>query len=286
MKPWSRKLSIIAGLVVLLLAIVLFTAPAFLKDYLEKNDRELVGREIFMEDLSIGWFSGQLELKGLEIRELDTAKVFLSIDKLTTRISLPALWNRQVFIRSLNVEGLSLEIVQEGTRFNFDDLYLSTETETDSLGVPEANPWRFTLENIALRDGELNYHSDIAPFLGFDSIAVDIPRITDQMEDITAQVALRVVSGGRIESAVGIRLADAVYSLDIQAAEVDLQLVEPYFMDVMALGNLSGKLLADFRVEGSWEDTDKLDLSGSVGLRNVEMTDPAGKTLVDRKSVV
>ncbi|SEJ74738.1 protein of unknown function [Cyclobacterium xiamenense] len=280
MKPLSRTLSIFLGVVVLLLIVLFLGVPAFLKDYLEKNDRELVGREIFLEDLSIHWFSGQVELEGLEIREKDTANVFLFIDKLSTRISLPALVNRHFFIRSLDVEGLSVEIVQKGMQFNFDDLYQPTDTEIASPEVPEANPWRFTLANIALREGEVNYHSDIAPFLGFDSIAIEIPRITEAMDTLTAHVALRVSSGGQIESVVGIRPGDARYSLRMQATDVDLQLVEPYFRNVMKLGNLSGKLLADFHVEGSWEDTDRLDLSGSVGLRNFEMTDPEGKALL------
>ncbi len=282
MNRLSRTLSIIAGLVLGLLAIVLLTAPGFLKRYIEENDKELLGREVFLDDISIGWFSGKLQFTGLEIKESDTSKVFLSVDEILAKISLSALFDKHLFIQSLTIDGLSLEIIQAGKQFNFDDLMA---TSSDNSAADASDSWRFTMENLTLRQGELNYHSDIAPFIGFDSINVDIPRVADNMDTMQVHVDMLVSSGGWISSLVDISLAESTYSLRFQADEVALQLVEPYFMDFLNLEKVSGHFLANLNLFGSWEDTELLNLSGTLGLRDFEMTDPSSKRLVSVQSL-
>lgn len=283
MKRIGLILLIVLGVVVVMAILAMLLAPGYLKDYIEEHDQELVGREVFLDKISIGWFSGKMSVAGLEIRETDTSKVFLSVNEIAAVLSLTDLFGNHIFIESLTFDRLAVEVVQEGTVFNFDDL---AESSPDTTTVEEpSEPWRFTMENFAIRRGALNYHSDIAPFIGLDSIKVDVPIMTDDMTGLTARIEMLFATGGQLKSLVDLNLSESTYALNLKADTIGLRLIEPYFTEVLTLEKVDGQFNADFNVFGSWEDTDVLSLSGTLGVVNFEMTDPRGDALAACKSL-
>ena len=53
MKKWMLIGLWILGILFLLVAITLATLPTIIEDYIEENDRELIGREISISDIEI-----------------------------------------------------------------------------------------------------------------------------------------------------------------------------------------------------------------------------------------
>ena len=66
-KICKTLLIILAVLIVLVLGIAIAASPVA-KNYIEKHDRELLGRSIRMERLRMNIFTGRLRVEGLKIR--------------------------------------------------------------------------------------------------------------------------------------------------------------------------------------------------------------------------
>ena len=65
-KAYKIALIVTAVLIVLVLALAVAVSPVT-KNYVEKHDRELLGRSIRMERLRINIFTGRLRVEGLRI---------------------------------------------------------------------------------------------------------------------------------------------------------------------------------------------------------------------------
>ena len=73
-KIYKILLISLAVLIVVVLGIAIAASPVA-KSYIEKHDRELLGRSIRMERLRVNIFTGRLRVEGLKIGEIGRAHV-------------------------------------------------------------------------------------------------------------------------------------------------------------------------------------------------------------------
>ena len=71
MKKVLKIIGIILGAVVLIIVLALLLISPIAKAYIEKHDKELVGREITIDKLRVNVFSGKVGLHGLTLYDDD-----------------------------------------------------------------------------------------------------------------------------------------------------------------------------------------------------------------------
>ncbi|MCE2497277.1 MAG: hypothetical protein J4F31_11995 [Flavobacteriales bacterium] len=180
MKRWQKWTLGVVSTFVLLLIAILSLASGLIHRYIEKHDLELVGREITMQDLNIGWLTGQVEVIGFDMREQDTSQSFIAFDRPFLDLHLWGLPRKFIHFKSLEVESPSFHIVQHGTAFNFDDLLESDSTQTVNTDTAASKAkWNVALENYRLSRGAINYQNDLRPDLHIDSFNIHIPLAGD-----------------------------------------------------------------------------------------------------------
>ena len=88
---WRIVLWSLLGLFVLLLlclsAVVIWLGP-IVESYVEKHDKELVGRRMSMDDLSIKLFDGSLTVDNVVVYEADDADEFVRLGRAEVDIAL------------------------------------------------------------------------------------------------------------------------------------------------------------------------------------------------------
>ncbi len=279
MKRRWKVLLITMGVMFCGAALLMLLAPTYIKDYIEENDMELVGRKITLEEVHIGWFTGKLGLNNLLMYEKDTSHAFIRMHKVDTKIALGQLFKSHIHIPYFTITGLEVLVQQQGNHFNFDDL-AEADTDSSSATPDEENEWRITMENILVHQSNINYHSDIAPEINADSLRLFIPLLTHDMQYMDVALEFLLGSGGRISTNTHLDLGSETYKVNFVSNDVSLSLVEPYFVEAIKLSEVKGSLHSDFNVFGSWNDTDILNLSGNIDLYNFAMVDPRGNNLV------
>jgi len=268
---WIKILAYLIIAVSVIVVGVLIYLPTFIENYLEDNDLQLIGREILVENIDLNYFTGWIEIYDLSMYEQDGSTIFLSLESITLDLEVLHLFKNGVYIKNLILQGLFTRIEQNETAFNFDDLSGSNDSEEESSN--DSEPIHFTLENFKINRATLEYSSDIHPKAVLDSLEISIPVLSDTLDVIDIFSTMHVGSGGNISSYSKLDLAQSYYDVLFQMNELDISLVRPYFDPFIKLTSLEGVFSSDFRVHGSWEESDILDVGGTLQAQNFLMTD-------------
>ena len=106
--------------------------------YIQKHGIELIGRNVSIGSLSINPLTAGMRVRDLHILEKDRKEDFLSLSSLEGNIRLKPIANRILNIKGISIDSLYINIVQDGEKFNFDDikdkLYTYLEEDTEDSG--------------------------------------------------------------------------------------------------------------------------------------------------------
>ena len=156
---WRTLLGVVALLVVAVAVIIAYLGP-IVERYVESHDRELVGRHLTMDNLRLGVLDGRFSVDNLTLYEADDTTLFARLGSVDVRMDIAELLDRHIHLGRLHLSSPTLNVEQCGDAFNFDDMaafisatYLSDETEEQP-----SEPWRVTVEDIALCDGAIEYY--------------------------------------------------------------------------------------------------------------------------------
>ncbi len=272
MKKWLKiSLWIIAALVVTVVVLLCYL-PTFLEDYIQENDLELIGREVEVENIDINYFTGKVGIENFKMYEEDTSTVFVSFSEMQLDLEIGHLFSNGIYIQDFIIDNLFARVEQNETAFNFDDLMESEEAAPEPE-AEESEPMYFTLANFKLRGASLEYSSEIHPKAVFDSLNVELPLFSDTVSVFDILASLHVGTGGHLSTANRIDLENSFYDVFLEMDGLDISLIRPYFDPYIELNALAGFFDSSLRIHGSWEDTDVLDLGGTLAVNGFEMTD-------------
>lgn len=117
-----------------------------------------LGRALHVERIRVNPFTLRVSLYGLTMADADAAAPpFLQAAALTVNLSSASLWHRAPVIDALAVDGLRVNVQRSAPqRFNFSDIVDRLQAKS-AAPTPDAEPARYALHNIELRDGALYF---------------------------------------------------------------------------------------------------------------------------------
>ena len=122
MKKVLKIIGIILGVLIFIIALALLLVSPIAKAYIQKHDKELVGREITIDHLRINVLAGKVGIKGLTLYEDDAQHAFVQLGHFETNVKLWDLLHRQLTVEKLWLKGLKVNIEQNRTWFNFNSM--------------------------------------------------------------------------------------------------------------------------------------------------------------------
>lgn len=273
------------GILIVLVIIILALTPTLSENYIEDNDLELIGREIEIGDIDFNYFTGELEVIGLDLKENESAETFVSFDELLVDLWVSKLFGGSVYVEKVRLSGLYAQISQEGENFNFDDL-LESGSDTIPSDAEQSGDWHMTLKDIDLSNNSLVYRSDLLPELRVDSLRLTCPHVSDTSKEIFSEISLHLATGGNLHFENQLNIENAFYQIQMLAEGVNLALLKPYCDPFIRINGFSGSFSSDFGISGSWEDTDILNLGGDMEVSDFQMTDQRDVEVLSAKSLV
>lgn len=122
-KKRFRKFLIVTFIViaVLVLAVILLVSPVA-KNYIEKNDEKLTGRQIELDWVYINPFTGYAHIRNLRVFENGSNYIFFSAKGISVNVSLLKLFSKVYEISHFSLNEPKLRIIHNGDKFNFSDL--------------------------------------------------------------------------------------------------------------------------------------------------------------------
>ena len=271
-KIYKILLIVLAVLIVVVLGIAIAASPVA-KNYIEKHDRELLGRSIRMERLRMNIFTGRLRVEGLKIGAAGDSATFFALDSFDMRMRILPLLSNRVVVKHITFAGLDVKVYQQGNAFSFDDILDHFASDTTAVAEP-AEPWEIGIYNIAVRDSRLFYKDlELNAVWGLNDINLQIPGVYFGGEKTDVGAVLNFAEGGSLATSVAYDIDTSEFDIGLKLDGLTLSGMLPYFRQWLDIGAVEGRLSADVRLQGSTEHLLALRTEGTASLADFALKD-------------
>ncbi len=276
MSTFLKVISALIILVLVVLTVLTFAAGPYLRTYINDHGTELLGRKVYAGDIALNGFTGSLSIDSLIIAEQDGTTRFLSARNIKTRLNVPRLFFGTYVLDNFEVNDLHLDILQRDTVFNFSDI-ITRLTE----GEESDEPLPLVINDINIHNSFIHYKDSlVGSDFNLNDFSLFIPGI--DLRDINTSVGidLSFTDGGSLKTKVDYDDRHKMYNLDIKVNDFNLRSILPYIRQSIYLGDLKGVLNLDVVIRGSVAHLLDFTLKGEAGIRQLDVLDEDGKTMV------
>lgn len=276
-KKVFKIIGIVLGALILIVGLAILLISPIAKAYIEKHDTELVGREITIEKLRVNVLAGKVKIKGLTLYEDDAQHAFVQLGDFETSVKLRDLLHRQLTVEKLWLLGLKVNIEQKRTWFNFNsliDFFASDEPKEEKT---EKSDFGVTLYDILIDSSYIHYADlSVGSEFHLNDIALRVPKI--DLSTLKTNVGLDLILGNNASLHTQLRLSENAedYILKMQLQNLDLNILEPYLKQSLAIDSVRGKLDFNLQALGSTEHILDFVTTGDIALRNIAVRDNTG----------
>jgi uncharacterized protein involved in outer membrane biogenesis len=284
--PRARRIGWwILGIVAAYGAAGLLVAPPLVKPYLVETLARELKREVTIDALRINPFTLSATVRGFTLKDRDGPPA-LAFDELYVNASLASLVRMAPVLDAVRLEKPHLRFVRYADRrYSFQDLVDEAEAKPKD---PDDRPLRFAVANIEVRDGRVDFDDRLEgvkhavtdlqlgiPFISNlpvdQNVSVE-PRFAARLNDtpIEAQAKAKPFKDSR----------DSTLSLEISGLDL-LRFLE-YVPGELPVKVRSAKLDTELDVTFAQPPNrvPTITLSGTAGLREVEIAEPGGDPLL------
>lgn len=269
---------IVVGIIGALLLLVTFIVPPVAQNYLQKHDKELIGRELNIGKLQANLLFGKLKINDLTLYEEDEKSPFVHFDHFETKIKLRDLFRRRVWVKRATVSGLKVNVEQDHDWFNFNSLkdHFSSDSDTTSN-----NPsYGLVINEINIDKSDFRY-ADLALGNEFNlrDISIRIPSI--DLSDLNTDVGLDLCLSDSATLHTDFRLSNNAenYFINLKLNNLGIDVIEPYLQQNWAVDSLKGSFNLDIEAQGSTDHIMDFDLKGNLILNQLSVKDTQGHDL-------
>ena len=269
---------IVFGSLFALLLILSLIASPIAKNYVQKHDKELIGRELSIGRICVNPFLGSAKIKDLTIFEDDGTTSFVNFDLFEAKIRLWDLFKHRVWVKKISVSGLKLNVEQNYKWFNFNSLIDHLSTRKPKFNTIQG--FGFVINNATIEDSDFRY-ADLAmgnEFLMRD-IAIQIPSLDGL--SLKTQVGLDLCLSDNTMLHTDLHLSENAkeYSINLKLSNLDLDIIEPYLQQYVAFDSLKGALSMDLMAQGHTEHILDFDMNGEAVIKGFALQDKEGTYL-------
>ena len=273
-KGFKITLIIVGSLLGLILLATLLISP-IAKNYVNNHGKELLGRNIHVEGLHVNVYTGHVAIHDLALYEEDDTTEFAGFDTLDVGVKLLKLLGSEVYVKHVTLSGFDVNVIQNGTRFNFTSLIEHFQSDEPKAEDTTASVWKLNFHDIAIRNSEVHYadlqrrsHWDL------DDLNLLVPDFCIGGEDAT-KGGLSVALGkeGHLNADVEYDAKSNDFVATVGLKRFALDQVKPYLEDVVSLGEVKGYLGADLTAKGNLNNIMGLIVKGSVAIDGLSATD-------------
>ena len=280
---------------VLIGIVILFTMswifiPILVKKYAINNSKELLGRQISLEGLRLNFFTGNIHLTGFKMYEKDDQIEFFSFDTLNLNIEPYQFFFNKKVVEQFYLQGLSVNLIQQDSTFNFDDLIAFHSSSSDNTVKDSVNEeaFQYILSNLELKNANFSFEDQNIPdTTKIDDFSFFIPYVSwDQEEKSNADLKFNFKRGGYLESSININPVDGEYDAEII---IDKLFLDPFLKRIQEYAEIStikGFVNAQLEFHGNINEPEKSLISGQVEVQQLEMTDNALQKFLTSEKII
>ena len=289
---------VIAALIILVIA-ALKLAPGFVKDYIVAHSEEFIGRKVAIESVTLNPFTFVVNVDSFAIMEQDGTTPFVSFDKFRINVDPLKIVTKTAAVSEIYMKGLYVHVTQKGDKFNFSDildfLAKSDSTAADTVAkdtaatdpgmvnaaeIAKGLPINISVKNILFENGNIIYEDKkVGSKIHIKDFGVGIPAVYLSNKQTDVGVSLKFADGGDLHVKGTANAATNDFKANVGLKDFALACGKPYLNDFIDYKDFSGSVSTNINVEGNLGDVLSSNVSGTVSVDNVVLTEKSGKTI-------
>lgn len=314
MKKRYIVLIVLAVLILVVIAALKF-APNIAKNYVVEHSEELIGRKMKIAAVDFSPFTFTVTVDDFAIFEQDGTTPFVAFDKFRVNVDPLRLISKEISVSEIYLKGLYTQVVQNEDRFNFSDILDKFAAGADSANATDANseataetkieaevaatdtsdttakpmnldPVELTggfdiaVKNIVLEKGNIIYQDrKVGSKIHLQDFSVEIPAVYFNNKDTDIGVNLKFADGGDLNVKVLFNMQTQDFNVALGLKQFALACGKPYLKDFINYKDFSGSLDVNLAVSGNVNDVLSSNVSGTVGLNDIVLTETSDKTI-------
>ena len=271
----KRIALIILTSVAVILLILQLCLPFVIKSYINSNGSELLGREVYLDDVSVNILGGTVTLDSLTVYgQRPDDEPFVRLHQLKADFVTSHLIVGVLDLEYLNLDGLRLNIEQRDTVFNFSDILLRFSEEEESSAGDDNTGLPVVLRDIAITNSYLHYkdllvHSDFR----INDIDLRIPGIDLRELNTSVGMDLSFFDGGNLSTKFTYEERRKSYTVNMQLTDFNMQGLLPYIQQYIQAEGFSGTLNGELQMRGNIQHVLDFQMTGRAKARNISLVD-------------
>lgn len=299
-----KKALKITAIVIAALILVVFAAlkfgPGIAKNYVVSHSEELIGRKIAISDIALNPFSFTLNIDSLAVFEQDGQSPFVGFEQFRINIDPLKIVTKTASVSEIYMKGLYVHVTQNGDKFNFSDILdflakgdttvadtaVKDTAASDSSGMVNAAeiaqglPVSISVKNIVLEKGNIIYEDlKVGSKIHLKDFGVGIPAVYLSNKQTDVGVSLKFADGGDLNVNVTANAATNDFKVNVGLKDFALAVGKPYLNEFIKYKDFNGKVSTDIDVVGNLNDILSSNVSGTVSVDSVVLTETNDKTI-------
>ncbi len=280
-KPLKITLIVLGSIIAFVLLVLLFVTlfgGNIAKNYVNKHAEELLGRKANVEHVGINLFSGHVAVNGLSVKEENGTDQFAGFDTLDVSVKLGKLLSKEVYVRHITLAGLDVQVLQNGSTFNFTSLIDHFKKDTAQVEEEKdttPSDWVINLHNIRL-NSERIYYADLQrnSHWGINEFNLIVPDFCiGGNDDTDAGLTLALAEGGELKADAAYNAVSNDFNVKLSITNFALNQAKPYVVDMANIEDIEGRLGIDAQATGNLSKIMDMVVSAKASIDGVNVLD-------------
>ncbi|HTA83914.1 MAG TPA: DUF748 domain-containing protein [Bacteroidia bacterium] len=271
LKYISAFLLILVGIIVILLLIV----SPIAKYEINKNCVQWTGRHISVGRVSLNPLTGSVFIKDLKIYEADSTTVFFDCHDIYIKVNLKKLLSSNYEIEEIKIDKPEISIVQNGNKFNFDDLIKRFASDTTKKAAPKKNTdLVYDIKNVIITNGNITYNNvPVHNIFSIHELNFKLPEISSDIAKAKVHVDFNYGTGGSFNIDLEADTKTLAYDLSLDIDKYDMSQYYAPLNAFMKISSLSGQFNTKLRMHGKFNKPEEFSLVCSLNIKDFEIKD-------------
>lgn len=284
MKVIKVLFAVLIGIITMLV-VALFFVSIVVKWQINENGKAYIGRKMQVEEIHFNYLTFSATIQDFTLFEKNETDTFVSFNKFHINFQPWKLLHNEYALKSLLLDGLYVNIEQEGDLFNFDDLIPASDTSHVDTTTQSGNTdSRFYFENIQITNGSFDYlDKEISNLLSFHNLDLGLPLLAWDNQESEIGVNLQIGEKGQLFIQAAVNNEKETYQLQTKLDSVQLSPFSKYLKPYMNTSTIDGTLNANLKINGSLVHTMNVVVSGVSDINNIHIPDEEGNSILYAK---
>ncbi len=247
------------------------------KYVLEKNSEKWIGRQMTIGGVHLDALNGIVKVRDIKVYEANSNQTFFDCHYIYLKANMKKMFSGTYGFDTIKIDQPEVSIIQDGNKFNYDDLIKRFSTDTNKRQEPDSTPEiHYVIDNVIIDNGNITYNNvPIHNIFRLHNLNINLPEISWNEFQSKVHTDFKYGRGGDFNIDMNFNRKKFNYDVALQIDKYDLSQYYTPLTTYLNVSSLKGFLSANLEIHGKFSSPKDISSVGSISVNDFELKDSA-----------